>query len=161
MSSLTSWGLELGWAALRPLLGRPGAQLQARSVSVQGCPAAGVRLHHMNLVSVIGGSRTHPRAEEGAAFGLQLPIILAELPTVPAPHSRPLTLLPVLPLTPALPTEESGSIPKTIVYHLSEGVYGIFNSVLFDNTCPTPILQKVSLPQRGPVFNCVCMCVFK
>ncbi|XP_040475152.1 antizyme inhibitor 2 isoform X8 [Ursus maritimus] len=38
--------------------------------------------------------------------------------------------------------EENGSTPKTIVYHLSEGVYGIFNSVLFDNTCPTPILQK-------------------
>ncbi|XP_020751703.1 antizyme inhibitor 2 isoform X3 [Odocoileus virginianus] len=38
--------------------------------------------------------------------------------------------------------EETGSAPKTIMYHLSEGVYGIFNSVLFDNTCPTPILQK-------------------
>ncbi|XP_045332533.1 antizyme inhibitor 2 isoform X6 [Leopardus geoffroyi] len=38
--------------------------------------------------------------------------------------------------------EESGSTPKTIVYHLGEGVYGIFNSVWFDNTCPTPILQK-------------------
>ncbi|XP_012497682.1 PREDICTED: antizyme inhibitor 2 isoform X5 [Propithecus coquereli] len=38
--------------------------------------------------------------------------------------------------------EENGSAPKTIVYHLDEGVYGIFNSVLFDNICPTPILQK-------------------
>uniref|UniRef100_A0A9L0RPK7 Antizyme inhibitor 2 n=1 Tax=Equus caballus TaxID=9796 RepID=A0A9L0RPK7_HORSE len=38
--------------------------------------------------------------------------------------------------------EENSSAPKTIVYHLHEGVYGIFNSVLFDNTCPTPILQK-------------------
>ncbi|KAF4014022.1 hypothetical protein G4228_005230 [Cervus hanglu yarkandensis] len=38
--------------------------------------------------------------------------------------------------------EETGSAPKTIMYHLSEGVYGIFNSVLFDNTCPAPILQK-------------------
>lgn len=160
MSSLTSWGLELGWAALRPLLGRPGAQLQARSVSCAGVPSfRGEAASHEPCV--IRGSRTHPRAEEGADFGLQLPVILAELPIGPAPHSRPLTLLPVLPLTPALPTEESGSIPKTIVYHLSEGVYGIFNSVLFDNTCPIPILQKVSLPPRGPVFNCVCMCVFK
>ncbi|XP_070366511.1 antizyme inhibitor 2 isoform X2 [Equus asinus] len=40
--------------------------------------------------------------------------------------------------------EENSSAPKTIVYHLHEGVYGIFNSVLFDNTCPTPILQKIS-----------------
>uniref|UniRef100_A0A2K5JIH0 Orn/DAP/Arg decarboxylase 2 N-terminal domain-containing protein n=1 Tax=Colobus angolensis palliatus TaxID=336983 RepID=A0A2K5JIH0_COLAP len=38
--------------------------------------------------------------------------------------------------------EENGSTTKTIVYHLDEGVYGIFNSVLFDNICPTPILQK-------------------
>ncbi|XP_037683740.1 antizyme inhibitor 2 isoform X1 [Choloepus didactylus] len=38
--------------------------------------------------------------------------------------------------------EESSSAPKTIVYHLDEGVYGIFNLVLFDNACPTPILQK-------------------
>ncbi|XP_037594198.1 antizyme inhibitor 2 isoform X2 [Cebus imitator] len=38
--------------------------------------------------------------------------------------------------------EENGSASKTIVYHLDEGVYGIFNSVLFDNICPTPILQK-------------------
>uniref|UniRef100_G1NU48 Antizyme inhibitor 2 n=1 Tax=Myotis lucifugus TaxID=59463 RepID=G1NU48_MYOLU len=38
--------------------------------------------------------------------------------------------------------EETGSAPKTIVYQLDEGIYGIFNSVLFDNTCPTPVLQK-------------------
>uniref|UniRef100_A0AC11C3R3 Antizyme inhibitor 2 n=1 Tax=Ovis aries TaxID=9940 RepID=A0AC11C3R3_SHEEP len=42
--------------------------------------------------------------------------------------------------------EETGSSPKSIVYHLSEGVYGVFSSVLFDSTCPAPILQKVSLP---------------
>ncbi|XP_023614297.1 antizyme inhibitor 2 isoform X3 [Myotis lucifugus] len=40
--------------------------------------------------------------------------------------------------------EETGSAPKTIVYQLDEGIYGIFNSVLFDNTCPTPVLQKES-----------------
>uniref|UniRef100_A0A8D0PEL3 Antizyme inhibitor 2 n=1 Tax=Sus scrofa TaxID=9823 RepID=A0A8D0PEL3_PIG len=44
--------------------------------------------------------------------------------------------------------EETGSAPKTIVYHLGEGVYGIFNSVLFDNTCPTPVLPKGS-PARA------------
>ncbi|XP_070260774.1 antizyme inhibitor 2 isoform X2 [Myotis yumanensis] len=40
--------------------------------------------------------------------------------------------------------EETGPAPKTIVYQLDEGIYGIFNSVLFDNTCPTPVLQKES-----------------
>ncbi|XP_047583365.1 antizyme inhibitor 2 isoform X2 [Lutra lutra] len=49
--------------------------------------------------------------------------------------------------------EESGSIPKTIVYHLSEGVYGIFNSVLFDNTCPTPILQKGSASRAATAYR--------
>ncbi|ELW48612.1 Arginine decarboxylase [Tupaia chinensis] len=39
--------------------------------------------------------------------------------------------------------EENGSAPKTFMYHLHEGVYGIFNSVLFDNACPTPVLQKL------------------
>ncbi|XP_058409576.1 antizyme inhibitor 2 isoform X3 [Diceros bicornis minor] len=39
--------------------------------------------------------------------------------------------------------EENSSAPKTIVYHLDEGVYGLFNSVLFDNMCPNPILQKL------------------
>uniref|UniRef100_A0A8C6GAN9 Antizyme inhibitor 2 n=1 Tax=Mus spicilegus TaxID=10103 RepID=A0A8C6GAN9_MUSSI len=38
--------------------------------------------------------------------------------------------------------EQTGTAPKSIVYHLDEGVYGVFNSVLFDNTCPTPALQK-------------------
>uniref|UniRef100_A0A0G2K8X7 Antizyme inhibitor 2 n=1 Tax=Rattus norvegicus TaxID=10116 RepID=A0A0G2K8X7_RAT len=37
---------------------------------------------------------------------------------------------------------QTGAAPKSIVYHLDEGVYGVFNSVLFDNTCPTPALQK-------------------
>uniref|UniRef100_A0A9L0JPE2 Antizyme inhibitor 2 n=1 Tax=Equus asinus TaxID=9793 RepID=A0A9L0JPE2_EQUAS len=55
--------------------------------------------------------------------------------------------------------EENSSAPKTIVYHLHEGVYGIFNSVLFDNTCPTPILQKVSQP-HGRLFSMgVCVCI--
>ncbi|XP_044093670.1 antizyme inhibitor 2 isoform X1 [Neovison vison] len=49
--------------------------------------------------------------------------------------------------------EESGSIPKTIVYHLSEGVYGIFNSVLFDNTCPIPILQKGSASRAAAAYR--------
>lgn len=44
--------------------------------------------------------------------------------------------------------EETGSSPKSIVYHLGEGVYGVFSSVLFDSTCPAPILQKGS-PARA------------
>ncbi|XP_027969573.1 antizyme inhibitor 2 isoform X4 [Eumetopias jubatus] len=48
--------------------------------------------------------------------------------------------------------EENGSTPKTIVYHLGEGVYGIFNSVLFDNMCPTPILQKKSSTEQ-PLYS--------
>ncbi|XP_072606432.1 antizyme inhibitor 2 isoform X1 [Vulpes vulpes] len=60
--------------------------------------------------------------------------------------------------------EETGSTPKTIVYHLGEGVYGIFNSVLFDNTCPTPILQKVNkgtgMAKEGKENQTPC-CIFE
>lgn len=48
--------------------------------------------------------------------------------------------------------EETSSAPKTIVYHLDEGVYGIFSSVLFDNTCPTPTLQKKPSADQ-PLYN--------
>ena len=65
-------------------------------------------------------------------------------------------LLVPLPISP-LPAEETSSAPKTIMYHLSEGVYGIFNSVLFDNTCPAPILQKVSLPCWACFQLCGCI----
>ncbi|XP_021492891.1 antizyme inhibitor 2 isoform X2 [Meriones unguiculatus] len=52
--------------------------------------------------------------------------------------------------------EETSSAPTTTVYHLDEGVYGIFNSVMFDNACPTPTPQKGSASRaaaacrRGP-----------
>ncbi|NP_001280649.1 antizyme inhibitor 2 [Saimiri boliviensis] len=47
---------------------------------------------------------------------------------------------------------ENSSAPKTIVYQLDEGVYGIFNSVLFDNICPAPILQKKPSTEQ-PLFS--------
>nr|KAF6443145.1 antizyme inhibitor 2 [Molossus molossus] len=71
---------------------------------------------------------------------------------VPAPYSRPLILLLTLPLTSPVPAEETDSAPKTITYHLDEGIYGIFNSVLFDNTCPTPVLQKKP-PTEQPWYS--------
>lgn len=75
----------------------------------------------------------------------------------PLPHSPLLTVEPasdsqaphillVWPLFSPSLAEQTGAAPKSIVYHLDEGVYGVFNSVLFDNTCPTPALQKVSPP---------------
>ncbi|NP_001280679.1 antizyme inhibitor 2 [Chinchilla lanigera] len=48
--------------------------------------------------------------------------------------------------------EENGSALKTFVYHLDDGVYGIFNSVLFDNICPTPILHKKP-PTEQPLYS--------
>lgn len=65
---------------------------------------------------------------------------------VPASDSRAPHVLLVWPLFSPFLTEQTGAAPKSIVYHLDEGVYGVFNSVLFDNTCPTPALQKVSPP---------------
>ncbi|NP_001280665.1 antizyme inhibitor 2 [Sorex araneus] len=48
--------------------------------------------------------------------------------------------------------EETGSTPKTMVYYLPEGVYGSFSSVLFDNTCPSPIPQKKPSSEQ-PLFS--------
>ncbi|KAL2772932.1 antizyme inhibitor 2 isoform 3 [Daubentonia madagascariensis] len=73
--------------------------------------------------------------------------VLLDQPGREAPLSPPHTAACVA-LTPPLRAEENGSTPKTIVYHLDEGVYGIFNSVLFDNICPTPILQKKSSSEQ-------------
>ncbi|XP_029395497.1 antizyme inhibitor 2 isoform X2 [Mus pahari] len=48
--------------------------------------------------------------------------------------------------------EQIGTAPKSIMYHLDEGIYGVFNSVLFDNTCPTPALQKKP-PVDQPLYS--------
>uniref|UniRef100_A0A7N4PYJ9 Antizyme inhibitor 2 n=1 Tax=Sarcophilus harrisii TaxID=9305 RepID=A0A7N4PYJ9_SARHA len=48
--------------------------------------------------------------------------------------------------------EEDGASPKSIVYHISEGVYGAFNCVFFDNACPMPILQKVNGIEWEAIF---------
>lgn len=55
----------------------------------------------------------------------------------------------------APPGEESGS-KKSLVYHLSDGIYGAFSCVLFDSPCPKPLLHKVRIcsglrtAQQGP-----------
>uniref|UniRef100_A0A8C5TT19 Antizyme inhibitor 2 n=1 Tax=Malurus cyaneus samueli TaxID=2593467 RepID=A0A8C5TT19_9PASS len=41
--------------------------------------------------------------------------------------------------------EECGS-KKSLVYHLSDGIYGAFSCLLFDSPCPRPRLHKVSVP---------------
>ncbi|XP_025899151.1 antizyme inhibitor 2 isoform X2 [Nothoprocta perdicaria] len=43
--------------------------------------------------------------------------------------------------------EESGS-KKSIVYHLSDGIYGSFSCVLFDSPCPRPLLHKKPCPDH-------------
>ncbi|XP_009072408.1 PREDICTED: antizyme inhibitor 2 isoform X2 [Acanthisitta chloris] len=53
--------------------------------------------------------------------------------------------------------EESGS-KKSLVYHLSDGIYGAFSCLLFDSPCPRPRLHKRPCPDlpllssslRGP-----------
>lgn len=51
-----------------------------------------------------------------------------------------MSLHPPKPCSP--PEEESGS-KKSLVYHLSDGIYGAFSCLLFDRPCPTPQLHKV------------------
>lgn len=83
--------------------------------------------------------------------------VLTESTVMSASDSQaPHVLLVWLLFSPFL-TDETSSAPKTIVYHLDEGVYGIFNSVLFDNTCPTPTLQKVSPSPVTVPSSCACV----
>ncbi|XP_074782246.1 antizyme inhibitor 2 isoform X4 [Athene noctua] len=68
---------------------------------------------------------------------------------VPEPPPEPSPCCP--------PEEESGS-KKSLVYHLSDGVYGAFSCLLFDSPCPRPQLRKRPCPDppsrssslRGP-----------
>ncbi|XP_009676839.2 antizyme inhibitor 2 [Struthio camelus] len=53
----------------------------------------------------------------------------------------------VPPGQPGSEEEESGS-KKSIVYHLSDGIYGSFNCVLFDSPCPRPHLHKKPCPDH-------------
>ncbi|XP_007468761.1 PREDICTED: arginine decarboxylase isoform X1 [Lipotes vexillifer] len=106
-----------------------------------------------------------------SAFTLAVSIIakkevLLEQPGREAHHSSNPSCAACAAPPPPLPAEENGSTPKTILYQLSEGQYGIFNSVLFDNTCPTPILQKKPSMEQplyssslwGPVIHgCDCI----
>ena len=48
----------------------------------------------------------------------------------------------------------------SFVYHLGEGIYGLFNSVLFVNACPTPTLQPEN-PLQGPQAPCLLQGVCK
>ncbi|XP_042297101.1 antizyme inhibitor 2 [Sceloporus undulatus] len=53
-----------------------------------------------------------------------------------------------------VPLEQPGSEDedpggkKSFVYHLNDGVYGSFGSVIFDNACPIPILHKKPSPDQ-------------
>nr|XP_025954059.1 antizyme inhibitor 2 isoform X3 [Dromaius novaehollandiae] len=53
----------------------------------------------------------------------------------------------VPPGQPGSEEEESGS-KKSVVYHLSDGIYGSFNCVLFDSPCPRPLLHKKRCPDH-------------
>ncbi|XP_009998873.1 PREDICTED: antizyme inhibitor 2 isoform X2 [Chaetura pelagica] len=54
--------------------------------------------------------------------------------------------------------EEDSSSKKSLVYHLSDGIYGAFSCLLFDSPCPRPRLHKRPCPDppshssslRGP-----------
>ncbi|XP_030359987.1 antizyme inhibitor 2 isoform X2 [Strigops habroptila] len=55
--------------------------------------------------------------------------------------------------------EEDSANKKSLVYHLSDGIYGAFSCLLFDTPCPTPQLPKRPCPDhpshssslRGPL----------
>lgn len=74
-------------------------------------------------------------------------------------RARPWARAPLSPLPAPPPEEESGG-KKSLVYHLSDSIYGTFSCLLFDSPCPRPQLHKVRVwpglrrAQRGPL-HCV------
>ncbi|XP_010282644.1 PREDICTED: antizyme inhibitor 2 isoform X2 [Phaethon lepturus] len=44
--------------------------------------------------------------------------------------------------------EEGSGSKKSLVYHLSDGIYGAFSCLLFDSPCPTPRLHKRPCPDH-------------
>ncbi|XP_015273244.1 PREDICTED: antizyme inhibitor 2 isoform X1 [Gekko japonicus] len=48
--------------------------------------------------------------------------------------------------------EEDPRRKKSFVYHLNDGVYGSFSSVIFNNTCPVPVLHKKLSPDP-PLYS--------
>ncbi|XP_054251133.1 antizyme inhibitor 2 isoform X3 [Indicator indicator] len=43
--------------------------------------------------------------------------------------------------------EEESSSKRSLMYHLSDGIYGTFSCLLFDSPCPTPQLHKRPCPE--------------
>lgn len=64
-----------------------------------------------------------------------------------------ITALEEIPMEqPGSDEEECGS-KKSLVYHLSDGIYGAFSCLLFDSPCPRPRLHKRPCPEQ-PWHSC-------
>ncbi|XP_019329081.1 PREDICTED: antizyme inhibitor 2 isoform X1 [Aptenodytes forsteri] len=63
------------------------------------------------------------------------------------PAEQPGSDAPLSPLPAPPPEEESGG-KKSLVYHLSDGIYGTFSCLLFDSPCPRPQLHKRPCPDH-------------
>ncbi|XP_068028579.1 antizyme inhibitor 2 isoform X3 [Anomalospiza imberbis] len=122
--------------------------------------------HHMHLLDIGGGfpgteDTRAPLEEIAAGINSALDLYFPEGSGVDI-VARPgryyvtsaftlavsITALEEIPMEqPGSDEEECGS-KKSLVYHLSDGIYGAFSCLLFDSPCPRPRLHKRPCPEQ-------------
>ncbi|NP_001280680.1 antizyme inhibitor 2 isoform X1 [Geospiza fortis] len=127
--------------------------------------------HHMHLLDIGGGfpateDTRAPLEEIAAGINSALDLYFPEGSGVEI-IARPgryyvtsaftlavsITALEEIPVEqPGSDEEECGS-KKSLVYHLSDGIYGAFSCLLFDSPCPRPRLHKRPCPEQ-PWHSC-------
>lgn len=98
------------------------------------------------LAATVTAREEVPMEQPGSDGGWDGGTIPAMCPTPPEP-------------SPCSSPEEDSANKKSLVYHLSDGIYGAFSCLLFDTPCPTPQLPKRPCPDhpshssslRGPL----------
>ncbi|XP_030359989.1 antizyme inhibitor 2 isoform X3 [Strigops habroptila] len=85
------------------------------------------------LAATVTAREEVPMEQPGSDGGWDGGTIPAMCPTPPEP-------------SPCSSPEEDSANKKSLVYHLSDGIYGAFSCLLFDTPCPTPQLPKESRP---------------
>ncbi|XP_016159137.1 PREDICTED: antizyme inhibitor 2 isoform X6 [Ficedula albicollis] len=146
-------------------LGSRGLEPQALAQAVAAAQLVfdmGAELgHHMHLLDIGGGfpgteDTRAPLEEIAAGINSALDLYFPEgsgVDIVARPGryyvTSAFTLAVSITALEEIPTEQPGSdeeecgSKKSLVYHLSEGIYGAFSCLLFDSPCPRPRLHRV------------------
>ncbi|XP_039589457.1 antizyme inhibitor 2 isoform X1 [Passer montanus] len=143
----------------------PQAWPQAVATAQLVCDMGTELGHHMHLLDIGGGfpateDARAPLEEIAAGINSALDLYFPEGSGVDI-IARPgryyvtsaFTLAVSITALEEIPVEQPGSDEeecdkKSLVYHLSDGIYGAFSCLLFDSPCPRPQLPKRACPEQ-------------